>query len=74
MICYYYIFIICHYIQMSNCLCASPVFQVDVMALMTWWGLTIDTVSCIMLVLCIGLCVDYSAHVALHFMQVGNNY
>lgn len=43
---------------------------VDVMALMTWWDLTIDTVSCINLVLCIGLCVDYSVHIALHFMQV----
>ena len=36
---------------------------VDVGALMHWWGLTIDTVSCIDLVLAIGLCVDYSAHV-----------
>ncbi|XP_076048649.1 patched domain-containing protein 3-like [Oratosquilla oratoria] len=43
---------------------------VDVGALMTWWGLTIDIVSCINLVLCIGLCVDYSAHVALHFLKV----
>ncbi|KAF2362202.1 Protein patched/dispatched, partial [Trinorchestia longiramus] len=43
---------------------------VDVMALMTWWGLTVDTVTCINLVLCIGLCVDYSAHIGLHFMQV----
>ncbi|KAK7075015.1 Patched domain-containing protein 3 [Halocaridina rubra] len=43
---------------------------VDVMALMTWWGLTIDTVSCINLVLSIGLCVDYSVHIALHFLQV----
>ena len=36
---------------------------VDVGALMHWWGLTIDTVSCIDLVLAIGLCVDYAAHV-----------
>ena len=41
------------------------------MALMNWWGLTIDTVSCINLVLCVGLCVDYSAHIGLHFLQVG---
>ena len=47
--------------------------QVEVMALMTWWGLTIDTVSCINLVVCIGLCVDYSAHIGLHFMQVRND-
>merc|ERR1712071_673009 len=31
-------------------------------------GLTIDTVSCINLVLAIGLCVDYAAHVAHTFM------
>lgn len=43
---------------------------VNVMALMTWWGLTIDIITCINLVLSIGLCVDYSAHIALHFMQV----
>lgn len=47
-------------------------FQVDVMALMSWWDLTIDIISCINLVLCIGLCVDYSAHIGLHFMQVSH--
>ncbi|XP_068204799.1 patched domain-containing protein 3-like [Palaemon carinicauda] len=41
---------------------------VDVGALMHWWGLTIDTVSCIDLVLAIGLCVDYAAHVGHSFM------
>uniref|UniRef100_A0A2P2I6N8 Niemann-Pick C1 protein-like n=1 Tax=Hirondellea gigas TaxID=1518452 RepID=A0A2P2I6N8_9CRUS len=46
---------------------------VEVMALMQWWGLTIDTVSCINLVLCIGLCVDYSAHIGLHFLQVNGS-
>ena len=37
---------------------------------MHWWGLTIDTVSCIDLVLAIGLCVDYAAHVGHTFMTV----
>ncbi|XP_076042992.1 patched domain-containing protein 3-like [Oratosquilla oratoria] len=41
---------------------------VDVCALMNWWGLTIDTVSCIDLVLAIGLCVDYAVHVGHTFM------
>lgn len=41
---------------------------IDVGALMHWWGLTIDTVSCIDLVLAIGLCVDYAAHVGHTFM------
>uniref|UniRef100_A0A0P4W568 SSD domain-containing protein n=2 Tax=Scylla olivacea TaxID=85551 RepID=A0A0P4W568_SCYOL len=53
----------------SETTCACLSLQVDVMALMTWWGLTIDTVSCINLVLCIGLCVDYSVHIALHFLS-----
>ena len=35
---------------------------------MHFWGLTIDTVSCINLVLAIGLCVDYAAHIAHTFM------
>ena len=29
-----------------------------------FWDLTIDTLSCINIVLAIGLCVDYSAHIA----------
>ena len=34
------------------------------------WGLTIDTVTCIQLVLAIGLAVDYSAHIGHTFMTV----
>ncbi|MCL4124762.1 UNVERIFIED_CONTAM: hypothetical protein GTU68_017725 [Idotea baltica] len=46
---------------------------VDVGALMHWWGLTIDTVSCIDLVLAVGLCVDYAAHIGHTFMtQTGS--
>ncbi|KAK7069236.1 Patched domain-containing protein 3 [Halocaridina rubra] len=41
---------------------------VDVGAFMHWWGLTIDIVSCIDLVLAIGLCIDYTAHVGHTFM------
>lgn len=37
---------------------------------MHWWGLTIDTVTCIQLVLAIGLAVDYSAHIGHTFMTV----
>ena len=43
---------------------------VNVTALMHAWGLTIDTVTCIALVLAIGICVDYSAHVAHAFLVV----
>lgn len=35
---------------------------------MHWWGLTIDVVSCIDLVLAVGLCVDYAAHIGHAFM------
>ncbi|XP_045125930.1 protein patched homolog 3-like [Portunus trituberculatus] len=41
---------------------------VDVAALIHWWGLTIDTVTCIDLVLAVGLCVDYAVHVAHTFL------
>ncbi|CAG7727935.1 unnamed protein product [Allacma fusca] len=43
---------------------------VDVGGSMHFWNLTIDTVSCIDLVLAIGLCVDYSAHIGHSFMTV----
>jgi predicted RND superfamily exporter protein len=38
--------------------------------LMHWWGLTIDTVSSLSLILAIGLSVDYSAHVGHMFMTL----
>ena len=41
---------------------------VDVGGFMHFWGLTIDTVSCVNLIIAIGLCVDYSAHIAHRFM------
>ena len=35
---------------------------------MHFWNLTIDTVSCNNLIIAIGLCVDYSAHIAHRFL------
>merc|ERR1719326_330625 len=43
--------------------------DVDILGLMQMWGLTIDSVSIINLVLAIGLAVDYSVHVAHAFLQ-----
>ncbi|CAG0890355.1 unnamed protein product [Cyprideis torosa] len=43
---------------------------ISVAGLMYNWGVTIDTVSCICMVLAIGLSVDYSAHVGHTFMTV----
>ena len=43
---------------------------IDVGGFMYFWGLTIDAVSCIDIVLAIGLCVDYAAHVGHSFMTI----
>ena len=43
--------------------------DVNILGLMWLWGLTIDSVAIINLVLAIGLAVDYSVHVAHAFMQ-----
>ena len=40
----------------------------DVAGLMYFWGLTIDTVTTVNLLIAIGLTVDYSAHIAHTFM------
>ena len=37
---------------------------------MQFWGLTIDTVNTIILVLAVGLSVDYASHVAHTFMII----
>ncbi|CAM9219494.1 unnamed protein product [Ectocarpus sp. 6 AP-2014] len=41
---------------------------VDVLGIMYYWGLSIDTIAVINLVLAVGLSVDYAAHVAHSFM------
>ena len=43
--------------------------DVDILGLMWLWGLTIDSVAIINLVLAIGLSVDYCVHVAHAFLQ-----
>jgi hypothetical protein len=46
---------------------------VDILGCMQLWGLAIDSVSVIQLVIAVGLSVDYAAHVAHNFMtQVGS--
>lgn len=42
--------------------------DIDILGLMYMWGLTIDSVTIINLVLAVGLAVDYSAHVAHAFV------
>jgi Niemann-Pick C1 protein len=41
---------------------------VDVLGMIYFWGLTIDTVTSIMVIVAIGLAVDYSAHIGHSFM------
>jgi multidrug efflux pump subunit AcrB len=43
---------------------------IDVSGFMHFWNLTIDSVACTILVLAVGLCVDYSAHVCKNIIQV----
>ena len=41
----------------------------NVSGIMSFWDLTIDTVTCTVLIVCIGLSVDFSAHVVHSFMH-----
>lgn len=41
---------------------------VDILGCMNMWGLAIDNVSVIQLVISVGLCIDYAAHVGHNFM------
>lgn len=41
---------------------------INVIGFIHFWGLTIDVVSCITLIIAVGLCVDYAAHVAHNFI------
>ena len=41
---------------------------IDVGGFMHFWNLTIDVISCVNLVIAVGLCVDYAAHIAHTFM------
>ena len=47
---------------------ATFVAQVDVIGLIHFWDVTINTVSTINLILAIGLAVDYAAHIGHAFM------
>lgn len=47
--------------------------QFNVGGAMELWGLTIDTVTSVQLIVAIGLAVDYSAHVGHKFMTIAGN-
>ncbi|KAG8245135.1 molting cycle, collagen and cuticulin-based cuticle [Homalodisca vitripennis] len=46
----------------------------DICGMMYYWGLTVDIVSCIALVLGVGLCIDYAAHVGQTFLHAQGSH
>ena len=40
----------------------------DIVGFLNFWNITIDIISCINIVIAIGLCVDYSVHIAHAYM------
>ncbi|XP_053394032.1 protein patched homolog 1-like isoform X2 [Mercenaria mercenaria] len=46
---------------------------IDVTGTLQFWGVTIDTASSILIILCVGLAVDYSAHIGHMFMTILGN-
>lgn len=55
----------------GSLVCMLSVFLtlVNVAGIMYYWGLTIDTITCTVLIVCIGLSVDFSAHIVHAFMK-----
>ena len=51
------------------CLLAVLLTLTNVSGLMYFWGLTVDTVTATVLIICIGLSVDFAAHVVHMFMS-----
>merc|ERR1719479_634534 len=51
------------------CLLAVLLILTNVSGLMHFWGLAVDTVTATVLIICIGLSVDFAAHVVHCFMQ-----
>merc|ERR1711915_732265 len=46
---------------------------IDIIGFLHFWNITIDIISCINIVLAIGLCVDYSVHVGHAFIVATGN-
>ena len=58
-------FILLANLQMSFMVMAMVgVTLVDIIGFLYLWDVTIDIVSCINIVISVGLCVDYSVHIA----------
>ena len=46
--------------------------EIGVVGFMTLWGVNLDSISMINLIMCIGFSVDFSAHISYHFMSRRN--
>ena len=46
---------------------------VDIVGFLHFWDITIDIISCVNIVLAIGLCVDYSVHIGHAYMVATGN-
>ncbi|RUS79504.1 hypothetical protein EGW08_012736, partial [Elysia chlorotica] len=60
--------VLCPLVSLCTVYPGKSVHCVDVAGTMHFWNLTIDTVTSIILILSIGLAVDYSAHIGHMFM------
>ena len=49
-------------------ICIVTITLTDLIGYLHFWDITIDVISCINIVLAIGLCVDYSVHIGLSYM------
>jgi len=44
--------------------------ELGVIGFMTFWGVNLDSISMINLIMCIGFSVDFSAHISYHYLDV----
>ena len=65
----YYIYLLLSDIISSIIVLICVVFTlVDVVGVLYFWNITIDVISCCCIIVTVGLCVDYSAHIAHAFL------
>ena len=63
------------FIMIPNPMCSLWVafsilsIEAGVLGYMTWWGVNLDGIALINLIMCIGFSVDFSAHICYHYMS-----
>jgi len=63
------------FIMIPNPICSLWVafsimsIEAGVLGYMTWWGVNLDGIALINLIMCIGFSVDFSAHICYHYMS-----